>query len=636
MKPQFLVFFLYFIIYQSQAQKGFEAIDNDLESFNSLILSKPLEAHFFLNKAIKKSMGINNDSLQAKILCSLGYYYYQVNNSTSAKKVFEQSIPISKKVKYYRMLGYAYNQLGLIAVDKGDYKLALSLHLAALKIANSYQIAKMKSNALNYIGNVFLIQKDTIKAMEYYIQNIYNAQQYNLDSQLTNGYLTVANLYIYSNPIKTKDFYKKALVLVKKNHDLKTEFVIEICYSNLYLREKTKQSLQKAFKNIQNAISIERKLQDESMLYYINMNLGDYYYLSNQYTLAEENYLKAETNFNKGIDMHIKLNLYNTLSELYEFKKEFEKSLDYKEKYQRLNDSLFSIEKNKTLNEIQTKYEVSNKNLKINLLTKDKKIQKRTIQFLSITGILLLLGAGSLYFFYRYRMKLQRIISNKENKIYKQDLLRLEQERELNKINGILEGQDQERNRLAIEIHDGIGGSLAGIKLQLSHENTLLKNEKIDTIINQMTNTFNELRSISHNLSHNFLNDNNLESLIYQLTIEYQNRNELDVEVTIFPEDSLNSLSNYIKHNVYRIIQELLTNVVKHAKASRVLINFTKHKKTLNIIFEDDGIGFENNNTKGIGLKNCSERINSLKGYIVLESNLGKGTTIIIDIPTNE
>ena len=634
MKPQFLVFFLCFIIHKSQAQKGFEAFDNDLESFNSLILSKPLEAHFFLNKAIKKSKGINNDSLQAKILCSLGYYYYQVNNSTSAKKVFEQSIPISKKVKYYRMLGYAYNQLGLIAVDKGNYKLALSLHLAALKIANSYQIAKMKSNALNYIGNVFLIQKDTIKAMEYYIQNIYNAQQYNLDSQLTNGYLTVANLYIYSNPIKTKDFYKKALVLVKKNHDLKTEFVIEICYSNLYLREKTKQSLQKAFKNIQNAISIERKLQDESMLYYINMNLGDYYYLSNQYTLAEENYLKAETNFNKGIDMHIKLNLYNTLSELYEFKKEFEKSLDYKEKYQRLNDSLFSIEKNKTLNEIQTKYEVSNKNLKINLLTKDKKIQKRTIQFLSITGILLLLGAGSLYFFYRYRMKLQRIISNKENKIYKQDLLRLEQERELNKINGILDGQETERNRLAQEIHDGIGASLAGIKLELSQENAKLKNKNLDAIEHKMSSAFSELRSISHNLSLNFLEEKNLEFLLNELTSGYNNRNEFEITLFVFPVEDINSFSYTIKLHIYRIIQELLSNISKHAKANYVDLTITKHQGSLNIILEDDGIGYADQNQKGIGLKNINERLTLLGGTIKIESK--NGTTIVIDVPLNE
>ncbi len=636
MKPLLLVLFLCILSHKTQAQQGFKAIDSDLENFNSLILSKPQEAHFFLNNAIKKSKGINNDSLQAKVLCNLGYYYYQVNNSTSAKKVFEQSIPISKKVKYYRMLGYAYNQLGLIAVDKGDYKLGLSLHLAALQIANRHQIAKMKSNALNYIGNVFLIQKDTVKAMEYYIQNITNAQQYNLERQLTNGYLTVANLYIYSNPIKAKDFYNKAQVLVKKNNDLETELNIELCYSNLNLRVKTKQSIQKAYNHIQKAINIQEKLQDESMLFYVNMNLGYYYYLSNQYALAEENYLMAETNFKKGIDLHIKLSLYNTLSELYEFKKEFEKSLDYKEKYQKLNDSLFSIEKNKTLNEIQTKYEVSNKNLKINLLTKDKKIQKNTIQFLLITGILLLLGAGSLYFFYRYRMKLQRIINIKENKIYKQDLLRLEQERELNKINGILEGQDQERNRLALEIHDGVGGSLAGIKLQLSQENTLLKNEKIEKIISQMTNTFNELRHISHNLSHNFLNDKNLDSLIYQLGIEYQNRNEFEVEVSIYPEDSLNSLSNEIKHNIYRVIQELITNVAKYAKASHVLINFTKHKKTLNIIFEDDGIGFENNKTKGIGLKNCTDRIKSIKGNIVVESILGKGTTIIIDIPTNE
>jgi tetratricopeptide (TPR) repeat protein len=216
MKPLFLVLFLCFLAHKTQAQKGFEAIDSDLNRFSALILSKPQQAHVFLNNAIKKSKGINNDSLQSKILCNWGYYYYQVNQSNEAKKVFEQAVLISKKVKYYRMLGYAYNQLGLIAVDKGNYQKAISLHLVALDIATLHQIPKMKSNALNNIGNVFLIQKDTVKALEFYIQNLINAQKNNLESQLANGYMTVANLYIYSNPEKTMDFYKKALVLAKK------------------------------------------------------------------------------------------------------------------------------------------------------------------------------------------------------------------------------------------------------------------------------------------------------------------------------------------------------------------------------------------------------------------------------------
>ncbi|WP_395043541.1 sensor histidine kinase, partial [Flavobacterium sp.] len=321
-------------------------------------------------------------------------------------------------------------------------------------------------------------------------------------------------------------------------------------------------------------------------------------------------------------------------SELYEFKKEYKKSLNYKEKYRQLNDSLFSVEKNKTLNEIQTKYEVSNKNLKIDLLTKDKKIQKNTIQFLSITGILLLLGASSIYFFYRYRLKLQLLISIKEEKIHKQEVVRLTQERELNKINGILDGQEIERNRLAQEIHDGIGASLAGIKLELSQLNTRLKNKNLDIIENKMSVAFSELRSISHNLSLNFLEEKKFDSLLEDLITNCKDRKEFDIELYVYPIEELNAISYTIKLHIYRILQELLSNISKHAKARHVSLSITKYDYALNIILEDDGIGYTKKHEKGIGLKNVRERVILLGGSIKIENN--NGTTLIIDIPINE
>ncbi len=236
----------------------------------------------------------------------------------------------------------------------------------------------------------------------------------------------------------------------------------------------------------------------------------------------------------------------------------------------------------------------------------------------------------------RQRIKIQRLLSIKKQKIHQQEIVRLEQEKEIKRVNGVLEGQNQERNRLAKEIHDGIGGSLAGIKLQLSQENTSLKNENIEVVINQIGSAFNELRAISHNLSFNFLKDKNLENLVNQLKIDHESRDEFELDVVVFPENSLSNLSEFIKHNLYRIIQELITNVSKHASANKVLLSFTRHEKVLNIILEDNGVGFVNKKSGGIGFKNIQERIISLNATIVFDSLLHQGTTIIIDIPTYE
>jgi two-component system, NarL family, sensor kinase len=298
-----------------------------------------------------------------------------------------------------------------------------------------------------------------------------------------------------------------------------------------------------------------------------------------------------------------------------------------------LEKYLFTVENNKTFGELQTKYDVDNKNLKIKLLTKNKKIQEDKTRTIVIVGILLLLAALSFLFFYKYRLHIQRLISIKEKKIQQQAVVRLQNEQELKRISGIIEGQDRERNRLAKEIHDGIGASLAGIKLQLSQVNTSLKNENLKKIESQLGTAFTELRLVSHNLSSNFLNNTNLQNLIDELIVEYKSRDEFAIEFLVFPENSLGLLSYTLKHQLYRIVQELLANVSKHALAKNVAITITNHDAMLNMIFEDDGKGFSEDTSYGIGLKNIKERIKDLNGKLIVESKPNQGSSFIFDIP---
>ena len=289
--------------------------------------------------------------------------------------------------------------------------------------------------------------------------------------------------------------------------------------------------------------------------------------------------------------------------------------------------------KNKAFDEIQTKYEVDKKNLKIQLLTKDKIIQSRTKQIILIVGGIIIIFLLIFLLFYKQRVKTQKIIAENENKIHSQEVARLENEKELKRILGVVEGQDQERNRLAQDIHDGIGGTLAGIKLELSQVNTNLKNSKIDQIINNMQTAFNDLRLISHDLSVNSLKEKEFDFLLNKLKEEYKGRGEFDTDILIFPENAMNSVSHNIRYQLFRVVQELFANTSKHAKASKVVLSCTVFDEQINIIFEDNGNGFDFSRKTGIGLVNIQERLSIIDGTIVIESNPGIGTTIIIDIP---
>jgi signal transduction histidine kinase len=186
---------------------------------------------------------------------------------------------------------------------------------------------------------------------------------------------------------------------------------------------------------------------------------------------------------------------------------------------------------------------------------------------------------------------------------------------------------------LAQDIHDGIGGALAGIKLELSQVNTSLKNNKIDQIITKMQTAFNELRLISHNLSVSSLKEKEFDFLLNKLKEEYKSRGEFDTEIIIFPENEMNAISHNTRYQLFRVIQELFTNTSKHAKASKVVLSCTVFDEQINVIFEDNGSGFDCSKETGIGLRNIEERLSVINGTIVIESNKGIGTTIIIDIP---
>jgi signal transduction histidine kinase len=240
------------------------------------------------------------------------------------------------------------------------------------------------------------------------------------------------------------------------------------------------------------------------LLFFLNFNFGGYYKQKKQFPTAIEYYKKALNTINKNTPSNQVLNLYHTLSEAYVQNNDYKNALQIKEKQNKLSETIFTIKKNKEFDEIQTKYEVDKKNLKIQLLTKDKIIQSRRKQIILIVGGIIIVFLLIFLLFYKQRVKTQKIIAKNENKIHSQEVARLESEKELKRILGVVEGQDQERNRLAQDIHDGIGGALAGIKLELSQVNTSLKNNKIDQIITKMQTAFNELRLISHNLSQAF------------------------------------------------------------------------------------------------------------------------------------
>ena len=296
-----------------------------------------------------------------------------------------------------------------------------------------------------------------------------------------------------------------------------------------------------------------------------------------------------------------------------------------------------------TLYDINTKYETEKKekeNLKLkqdNLKIESKR--KENLYYLVASILVLFLGLiiGILTL---KNSKRKQKLAEQYRALETQKNLTLLKEQELTTINAMVDGQEKERKRIAEDLHDNLGSVLATLKLHF--ENLKMNNEtkKIDqeTLFNKTENLIDEaylkVRSIAHAKNAGVLANQGLLIAIKTMAEKISSADKIKIEVIDYGLDQ--QLDNSLEITVFRIIQELLTNILKHADAKNATINISLYDKNLNIIIEDDGDGFEFNNLslkKGMGISSIITRIEHLEGSFDVDSTIGKGSSIIINIP---
>jgi len=198
------------------------------------------------------------------------------------------------------------------------------------------------------------------------------------------------------------------------------------------------------------------------------------------------------------------------------------------------------------------------------------------------------------------------------------------------------EGQEKERARLAEELHDGIGAKLSGLKMNLEYLKLNAKEHEqlISKIFMGVAEAVEEVRVISHNLQPFFFHDKDLEQLLLNYMEQLSSMNGCRYD--LFVNSPITGINDTIKLYCYRIIAELLHNIHKHAKASFASVQINIEDDKMEIVVEDNGVGFNSSNSakQGIGLQNIQNRIKVCKGSINIDSS-DKGTSVIIEIPLN-
>ncbi|WP_456461386.1 sensor histidine kinase [Reichenbachiella sp.] len=245
------------------------------------------------------------------------------------------------------------------------------------------------------------------------------------------------------------------------------------------------------------------------------------------------------------------------------------------------------------------------------------------------TSGMLLLTTAIVLFIYLYQRKLIK------RKLEYQEIEDLLKKQELKSAYNILEGQDRAYKQVAEELHDNLGSMLVTLNmlsdtLPKKTDPESLKNlaAKISEIAAQATEA---TRKISHSLHSGLLKHFGLTAAINELIDALNEAHTIQVTSHIDLGEEMDSQTNV---QVYRIIQELVNNTLKHAKANNINIDLSVTGDHLTLIFEDDGVGFDaNQEEKGLGLKNLRSRVDRMDGHLTIESNKGKGATTIIELP---
>ncbi len=306
-----------------------------------------------------------------------------------------------------------------------------------------------------------------------------------------------------------------------------------------------------------------------------------------------------------------------------------------------LRDSLNMENTKRTIAEIENKYQAAEKSKEIAQLNADKKIQSLNINQKSTLNYFLAgaLAAFLLVAFLGYRNLRHRhqLVKQKEA-LQQQQIRELEKDRQLVAVDSMLKGQEEERSRLAKDLHDGLGGLLSGVKFSLRNmkDNLVMTPENMvvfERSLDMIDTSIKELRRVAHNMMPEMLTKFGLDEALKEYCNAINTTRLLTVKYQSVGMES--RIANAAEIIVYRIVQELLNNTMKHASATEVFVQLVRQENRLNIVVEDNGKGFDTSilkDGKGAGLVSIQSRVDYLKGQLDIHSSAGKGTLVNIEL----
>lgn len=537
---------------------------------------------------------------QARLMTNIGSIYTMIGDYQTAFKYHSQACELL--IESENPADYAYCQLNMANVHEkaSDFAKALELYNTAALTFERMGVPLQYAKAQNNIGNIYLKQGQLGRAIEVY-QNAH-------------------------------DIYEGAGSLPEKAG-------VE---QNLGLAFKSKGDFSASKSFFESSRETWSEVGNDFKIAEVLINIGNLYLNTKEFQKARNAYQEAQPLLPE--ESPLSADLYYGLSLALASLGEHQEAFPYQLKYSQSKEEQ-ELQQIKFRN-LDAQYREDQN--KIRLLEKDAKIaeerqKKLEVQRYSfiIIGILMAMIFTVLYA--NWQIKKKRLLADQAALEKQQQVEQLLKNQELVSIRKVLEGQDKERKRIAQDLHDHLGSLLSMVKLHFQkvidsfsepsihlEEDYKKANVLIDTACD-------EVRNIARNLSSGVLKNFGLAAAIQDLKGSLCNTGQYEVELVIHEFET--RLPFNIEINIYRVVQELISNIMRHANANEISIQLIRKVNNLHISVEDNGQGFEkmeNLNKNGMGFKNIESRLHELSGTINIDSGIGRGTSVFIDIPIND
>jgi signal transduction histidine kinase len=624
MKPILTSILILFCVTTTHAQKP-----SKLDSLKNVLAHLPAEGKSFAG-----------DTLRVRVLCEMG------EEETNPKKSHEY-LSIAKLIaeKQNDKRGQ------LLALDKFselyDYQpvRVMEYYMKGLAIAENLQDYQKIIKYTERIGGNYLNLNDNKQALKYAKYNYKMNEKYGNKEDIL---LSLNNIGIAYFSMKE---YDSALIYFNRMHQQnlitkspKVENAFLINSAKVYIEEK---KFNMALINLKNTLLFDDGYKDK--IAFVSNEIAQIYLLQQKLDSAFH-YAKIAESASKNLNNYALINNYKVLTRIYKQIGNQNKYIQYYEKFSSLSIKDDSIKNTKLTELINLDYVAEKQSDEINNLNftlKEKEYRNKLLFFGIITTVIVLL----ITFYFNKTItdkrkevevkneQIQELNLSLESKVKDRTSELLEANGELVKKNfeiteALFKGKTIERERVAAELHDNLGSTLSALKWRLEALNSdrLNQNEKkiYESIKAMMSDAYEDIRNLSHNLIPKELKEKGLIGAICKLTNDLNSLEKVNIKFNY--QENITPINDSISLELYSIILELVNNALKYSQASQITLNFSSNPSLIIFTIKDNGIGL-NNSPEGMGIANIRKRVGAMNAKLEINNQANRGSEFRVECP---